>query len=91
MVGAAAVDNVVDDLEARLGGQPTGQSSATTEDGVDHEAAFVRDLFSEEEAQQRKAGGAAQAASSWGSWRIKAPSDASARAHHVLVDTESKA
>ena len=36
-------------------------------------------------------GGAAIAAASWGSWRIRAPTDARARAHHILVESEAKA
>ena len=40
---------------------------------------------------QEPAGGAALAAASWGSWRNRAPTDARARARHVLVDTESQA
>ena len=36
-------------------------------------------------------GGAAVAAASWGSWRIRAPTDARARAHHILVESEAKA
>ena len=36
-------------------------------------------------------GGAAVAAASWGSWRIRAPTDARARAHHILVESEAMA
>ena len=43
-------------------------------------------------AEQRELkGGATAAAASWGSWRVRAPTDAKARAHHVLVDSEAQA
>ena len=36
-------------------------------------------------------GGAALAAASWGAWRVRAPTNATARARHILVDSEDKA
>jgi hypothetical protein len=99
---AVAVDNVVDQLTSRLGGdsggngRPMGGDGRPIEqlnvlkDGPDLEPA-VRDLYSEDDAQKRPAGGAARAAATWGSWRIRAPSDARARARHVLIESEPEA
>ena len=46
-----------------------------------------------EDASQRgpNAEGAAQASASWGTWRVREPTNATARARHILVDSEEKA
>ena len=43
------------------------------------------------ERASRAQDGAALAAASWGAWRNRAPTDAKARAHHILVSSEELA
>jgi peptidyl-prolyl cis-trans isomerase C len=73
--------SVVRDLELRLRQQDTLVVSDTGTVGVEEAGG----------AAVASGGGAAVAAASWGSWRIRAPTDARARAHHILVESEAKA
>lgn len=73
--------SVVRDLELRLRQQDTRVVSETGTVGVEEAGG----------AAVASGGGAAVAAASWGSWRIRAPTDARARAHHILVESEAKA
>jgi peptidyl-prolyl cis-trans isomerase C len=73
--------SVVRDLELRLRQQDTRVVSDTGTVGVEEAGG----------AAVASGGGAAVAAASWGSWRIRAPTDARARAHHILVESEAKA
>lgn len=73
------------DLASRFGG-PT----AAAKDEEEESAAALASRAKLQE-QREPAGEAALAAASWGTWRVKAPSNATARAHHVLVESESVA
>jgi peptidyl-prolyl cis-trans isomerase C len=79
--------SVVRDLELRLRQQDTLVSDTGT---VGVEEAGGAAVASGGNAVA-SGGGAAVAAASWGSWRIRAPTDARARAHHILVESEAKA
>ena len=93
--------SVVAELQSRLSRQLSGADAslakATIRSAVNDLEAHLRRKH-EAEAQdahlagsQEKDTDAARAAASWGSWRVKAPSDATARARHVLVDSEAQA
>ena len=96
---ASAADSAIAELAARLGRQLTAAETDLAREAVGRainelETRFLRSLAVGGEAQpeQRELkGGAAAAAASWGSWRVRAPTDAKARAHHVLVNSESQA
>ena len=98
---SAAADSTIADLEARLGRRLTPVETEFAREAVDTklnelEARFLRTQLqaSDSEAtvgEEQAGGAAAAAAASWGSWRIRGPTDAKARAHHVLVDSEAKA
>jgi len=95
------------ELEARLGRQLTTPEINLTRDAVRNminklAARFVvrqpeLDLSHDDEGRDAQlishepASCAELAAASWGSWRIRALTNASARAHHILCDSESKA
>ena len=74
-----AVDETLDALETRLSAYPAPTDSVPIDTPIEEIAgAAISD-------------GAALAAASWGSWRVRAPTHAKARAHHILIDDESKA
>eukprot|EP00900_Chrysochromulina_parva_P004162 jgi/Chrpa1/13747/Chrysochromulina_OHIO_Genome00018687-RA len=80
--------SVVRDLELRLRQQDTLVVSDTGNVGVEEAGGAAVASGGNAVAS---GGGAAVAAASWGSWRIRAPTDARARAHHILVESEAKA
>ena len=99
---ASAVDGAVNELETRLRRQLTPAEVNLAHQAVDSairelEARFskpdAREAVREDELKKQRepAGGAALAAASWGSWRNKARTDATARVRHVLLDSEDKA
>jgi peptidyl-prolyl cis-trans isomerase C len=87
--------SVVRDLELRLRQQDTLVVSDTGTVGVEEAGgaavASGGDAVASGSDAVASGGGAAVAAASWGSWRIRAPTDARARAHHILVESEAKA
>lgn len=65
---------------------------ASAVDGLDEEEVDPRLSSRAQLRDQRQAeGGAALASANWGAWRVRAPTNATARARHVLVDSEEKA
>ena len=101
---ASAEDSVVEELAVRLGRQLAPVEVALAKEAVESalnglEARLGRstprrlevvDVGADTEASDAPSG-AAHAAAAWGSWRNRAPTDARARAHHVLVDSETEA
>ena len=73
-----AVEGALRGLEARL-----GRSAPRRLEVVD--LGEGAEATARQRGLQDASGGAARAAASWGSWRVRAPSDARARVHHVLV------
>ena len=90
-VAREAVDSQINELEARFLRTQLQASDSEATVGEEQNASGALSQGCPAPPAERAGGAAATAAASWGSWRVRAPTDAKARAHHVLVDSEAKA
>ena len=84
-----AVDGVINRLEARLNRHAPRRLETPEQAEIDQ--GFGAVTGSKDLGEQQCVNSASAVASNWGSWRNQAPANVTARARHILVDSEAVA